>query len=101
VTFSDRPSFGLYIIAIAFAMIAGFGWLQGDNEQLIDEIFLAGSWVLSLNSIVGFNFKNGFSVNRRRRKSAHVEKFLIALSVLATALYVIGNFVLSPMVATP
>ena len=93
----DQPGLLFYAVAIVIAGIAGFGWLQGENEQLVDEIFLAGSWVLSLNSIIGFNFKRGFDVNPRWRKATHIRNFLIPLSVLATVFYLIGNFVLSPM----
>jgi len=92
----DRPSPGLFAVAIVIAAIAGFGWLQGENEHLVDEWFLVGSWVLSLNNVIGLSFKRGFAVNPRWRKSVHIRNFLIPLSVLATILYLVGNFILSP-----
>ena len=93
----DHPGFFFYAVAALFAAIASFGWLQGQNAQLVDEIFLFGSWVLTLNSVVGFSFKTGFHVNPRWRRSAYIRRYLVPLSVLATILYLIGNFVLSPI----
>ena len=95
----DHPGLGFYAFAIVVAAVAGFGWLQGDNEKLVDEIFLVGSWALSLNSVITFSFKKGFSVNPHWRKSTHIKNFLVPLSVTATILYLIGNFALSPLFA--
>ena len=95
----DQPGLLFYSVAIVIAGIAGFGWLQGGNEQLVDEIFLAGSWVLSLNSVTGFNIKTGFYVIPGWRRATYIRNFLIPLSVLATIFYLIGNFVLSPMLS--
>ena len=95
----DHPGLGFYAFAIVVAAVAGFGWLQGENEQLVDEIFLVGSWVLSLNSVIELSLKKGFAVDPRWRKSTYVKNFLIPLSAIATIFYLIGNFVLSPLLA--
>ena len=93
----DQPGLFFFAFAILVAVIAGFGWLQGQNVQLVDELFLIGSWAISLDKVVGFSFKNGFVVYPRWKKSPYVRKFLIPLSVVATVLYLIGNFVISPI----
>lgn len=85
--FIDRLGFVFVCVAVVIAAVGGLGGFLAPGE-LLDEIFLVGSWAIALNDVV--YFKGGIRINPHWRRQSYIRNFLIPFSTVATILYLMG-----------